>query len=123
MKTGRPEKKENKRNITKLIRYSQNEWDAVQAKVTESGLTYSEYMRRVSIKGDIVILSSETDELLNEIRTNLARIGANINMIARNSANILSGNDMYNYLSELENSGALARELKQEIDKFKDSLK
>lgn len=123
MKTGRPEKKENKRNITKLIRYSQNEWDAVQAKVTESGLTYSEYMRRVSIKGDIVIMSSETDELLNEIRTNLARIGANINMIARNSANILSGNDMYNYLSELENSGALARELKQEIDKFKDSLK
>ena len=123
MKTGRPEKKENKRNITKLIRYSQNEWDAVQAKVTESGLTYSEYMRRVSIKGDIVILSSETDELLNEIRTNLARIGANINMIARNSANILSGNDMYNYLSELENSGALARELKQEIDKFKDALK
>ena len=123
MKTGRPEKKENKRNITKLIRYSQNEWDAVQAKVTESGLTYSEYMRRVSIKGDIVIMSSETDEILNEIRTNLARIGANINMIARNSANILSGNDMYNYLSELENSGALARELKQEIDKFKDSLK
>lgn len=123
MKTGRPEKKEDKRKITKLIRYSQKEWDAVQAKVAESGLTYSEYMRRVSIKGDIVILSSETDELLNEIRTNLARIGANINMIARNSANILSGNDMYNYLSELENSGALARELKQEIDKFKDALK
>lgn len=124
MKTGRPRKENEKfKSIVKHIRYSPEEWEKVQSKLDETGLSFSEFIRRVSFKDEVIILSSETHDILNEIRSNLAHIGANINMLARKSANILDENDVYKFLADLENAGALAVELKNEIDKFKDALK
>ena len=124
MKTGRPKKKEEQlKGIVKHIRYSEEEWGKVQKRLDETGLSFSEFIRRVSFKNDVVIISSETNTVLNEVRANLAHIGANINMLARKSANILDENDVYKFLADLENAGALAVELKNEIDKFKDALK
>ena len=88
MKTGRPKKKEKDyKGIVKNIRYSEEEWAKVQKKLTETGLSYSEYMRHITIERKIYVINFQTLKELIEIQNTLAKIGNDINIIAKNSKN------------------------------------
>ena len=121
MKTGRPKKKESQcKGIVKNIRYSPEEWEKVQKKLDETGLSFSEFIRRASFDVEIKSIDLEVVKLLREVRGNLVKIGNNINIFARNSSGATLGAQ---HLEDLQNCGELAKQLAVELTKIKDSMK
>ena len=87
MRNGRPKKEKDQiRNIAKNIRYSKEEWEIVQEKLKETGLGYSEFIRKSSLNAEIKSIDLEVIKAIRDVRNNLIKIGNNINIIAKNSA-------------------------------------
>ena len=80
MRNGRPKKQKDQiRNIGKNIRYSKEEWEIVQEKLKETGLGYSEFIRKASLNVEIKSIDLEVVKAIRDVRNNLIKIGNNIN--------------------------------------------
>ena len=124
MKTGRPKKKEEDyTGIVKHIRYSEDEWAKVQKKLTETGLSYSEFIRRASFNVEIKSIDLEVVKTIRDVRNNLIKIGNNINIIAKNSAMVTTAEEYDRHLSDLQKCKDLAKELSAELVALKDSMR
>ena len=124
MNTGRPKKKDEQyRGIVKHIRYSEEEWSKVQKKLDETGLSFSEFIRRASSDVEIRSINMEAVKALRDVRNNLIKIGNNINIIAKNSAMVTTAEEYGRHLSDLETCRDLARELSAELAALKDSMR
>ena len=124
MNTGRPKKKDEQyRGIVKHIRYSEEEWLKVQKKLDETGLSFSEFIRRASSDVEIRSINMEAVKTLRDVRNNLIKIGNNINIIAKNSAMVTTAEEYGRHLSDLETCRDLARELSAELAALKDSMR
>lgn len=124
MNTGRPKKKvEEYKGIVKHIRYSEEEWAKVQKKLEETGLSYSEFIRRASFDVAIKSIDLEVVKAMREVRNNLVRIGNNINIIAKNSAMVTTAEEYDRFLSDLLKCREIAKELAAEIVQLKDSMR
>lgn len=124
MKTGRPKKKEEDyKSIVKHIRYSEDEWSKVQKKLTETGLSYSEFIRRASFNVEIKSIDLEVVKTIRDVRNNLIKIGNNINIIAKNSAMVTTAEEYDRHLSDLQKCQDLAKELSAELVALKDSMR
>ena len=123
MKTGRPKKKEEDyKGIVKHIRYSEDEWAKVQKKLTETGLSYSEFIRRASLNVEIKSIDLEVVKAIRDVRNNLIKIGNNINIIAKNSSMVTTADEYDRHLSDLQKCKDLAKELSAELVALKDSM-
>lgn len=124
MRNGRPKKQENQiRNIAKNIRYSKEEWKIVQEKLKETGLGYSEFIRRASLNVEIKSIDSEVVKAIRDVQSNLKKIGNNINIIAKNSAMVTTAEEYDRHLSDLQKCKDLAKELSAELIALKDSMR
>lgn len=124
MKTGRPKKKEDQfKSIVKHIRYSPDEWEKVQKKLDETGLSFSEFIRRASFSVEINSINLEVVKTFREVQNNLIKIGNNINTIARNSATVVTAEEYDRHLSDLLTCKEIAKELAAEIRQLKDTMK
>ena len=116
MKKGRPRKAtEQLRGITKNIRYTKEEWSIIQDKLDQSGLSFSEFIRRASYRAEIVPVDMDAIQVLRDAKVALNKIGANINMLARNSANILNTQDYQLFMGDLINCSKIAKELTAQL--------
>ena len=124
MKNGRPKKQEDQiRNIGKNIRYSKEEWEIVQEKLKETGLRYSEFIRKASLNVEIKSIDLEVIKAIRDVRNNLIKIGNNINIIAKNSAMVTTAEEYDRHLSDLQKCKDLAKELSAELMALKDTMK
>lgn len=124
MKNGRPKKQEDQiRNIGKNIRYSKEEWEIVQEKLKETGLGYSEFIRKASLNVEIKSIDLEVVKAIRDVRNNLIKIGNNINIIAKNSAMVTTAEEYDRHLSDLQKCKDLAKELSAELIALKDSMR
>lgn len=124
MRNGRPKKQEDQiRNIGKNIRYSKEEWEIVQEKLKETGLGYSEFIRRASLNVEIKSIDSEVVKAIRDVQSNLKKIGNNINIIAKNSAMVTTAEEYDRHLSDLQKCKDLAKELSAELIALKDSMR
>ena len=85
MKTGRPHKTESEtKDIVKHIRYSPDEWSRVEAKLQQSGRTFSEFVRQATFSANVMpSLDMGQITTLRELKVSLDRVGNNINQIAK----------------------------------------
>lgn len=124
MRNGRPKKQEDQiRNIGKNIRYSKEEWEIVQEKLKETGLGYSEFIRKASLNVEIKSIDLEVVKAIRDVRNNLIKIGNNINIIAKNSAMVTTAEEYDRHLSDLQKCKDLAKELSAELIALKDSMR
>lgn len=124
MRNGRPKKQEDQiRSIGKNIRYSKEEWEIVQEKLKETGLGYSEFIRKASLNVEIKSIDLEVVKAIRDVRNNLIKIGNNINIIAKNSAMVTTAEEYDRYLSDLQKCKDLAKELSAELIALKDSMR
>lgn len=124
MRNGRPKKEKDQiRNIAKNIRYSKEEWEIVQEKLKETGLGYSEFIRKSSLNAEIKSIDLEVIKAIRDVRNNLIKIGNNINIIAKNSAMVTTAEEYDRHLSDLQKCRELARELSAELIALKDSMR
>lgn len=124
MRNGRPKKEKDQiRNIAKNIRYSKEEWEIVQEKLKETGLGYSEFIRKSSLNAEIKSIDLEVIKAIRDVRNNLIKIGNNINIIAKNSAMVTTADEYDRHLSDLQKCKDLAKELSAELLALKDSMR
>lgn len=124
MKTGRPKKKKSQlKGIVKNIRYSPEEWEKVQKKLDETGLSFSEFIRRASFDVEIRSIDLEVVKTFRDVQNNLIKIGNNINTIARNSATVVTAQEYDRHLSDLLKCQEIAKELAAEIRQLKDTMR
>ena len=124
MRNGRPKKQKDQiRNIGKNIRYSKEEWEIVQEKLKETGLGYSEFIRKASLNVEIKSIDLEVVKAIRDVRNNLIKIGNNINIIAKNSAMVTTAEEYNRHLSDLQKCKDLAKELSAELIALKDSMR
>lgn len=124
MRNGRPKKQKDQiRNIGKNIRYSKEEWEIVQEKLKETGLGYSEFIRKASLNVEIKSIDLEVVKAIRDVRNNLIKIGNNINIIAKNSAMVTTAEEYERHLSDLQKCKDLAKELSTELLALKDSMR
>lgn len=124
MRNGRPKKQKDQiRNIAKNIRYSKEEWEIVQEKLKETGLGYSEFIRKSSLNAEIKSIDLEVIKAIRDVRNNLIKIGNNINIIAKNSAMVTTADEYDRHLSDLQKCKDLAKELSAELLALKDSMR
>lgn len=122
--TGRPKKETTEvKDIVKHIRYSAEEWETVQGKLESSGLSYSEFIRRASFRVSITPVNMEAINVLRDTRTELVRIGNNINQIARHGATVVDQNSLDLFIQDLQKCNDMAKELSAELQKIKDAIK
>ena len=124
MRNGRPKKQKDQiRNIGKNIRYSKEEWEIVQEKLKETGLGYSEFIRKASLNVEIKSIDLEVVKTIRDVRNNLIKIGNNINIIAKNSSMVTTADEYDRHLSDLQKCKDLAKELSAELVALKDSMR
>lgn len=123
MKNGRPKKEtEQVKDIVKHIRYSAEEWEKVQGKLESSGLSYSDFIRKASFRVTITPVNMEAIRELRDTRTELSRIGNNINAIARNGAMVTDPASLDFFLQDLRKCRDIAKELSAELDKIRRTI-
>ena len=123
MKNGRPKKDtEQVKDIVKHIRYSAEEWEKVQGKLESSGLSYSDFIRKATFRVTITPVNMEAIRELRDTRTELSRIGNNINAIARNGAMVTDPASLDFFLQDLRKCRDIAKELSAELDKIRRTI-
>lgn len=94
-----------KRNIQKIIRFSEEEWTIIEKRISKSGInSFNEFMVQMGMNGFILI---EDYEYLIEVSKEINYIGRNINQIAykTNINNSTNENDLkliLKYLTEIK---------------------
>ena len=125
MKTGRPHKTEsNTKDIVKHIRYSPDEWARVEAKLQQSGRTFSEFVRQATFSVNVMpSLDMGQITTLRELKVSLDRVGNNINQIAKSGSMVTDPFSLKRYLKELQNCKKEAEELSAILLQIRNSLR
>lgn len=121
MKTGRPKKVEN-RTVNRTIRFTEEEFSAIQEKADLAGITVSEMIRRSACGAKISHVDISAVSVLRDSRATLTRIGNNINQLAKkcNSANLPA--ELRANLAEWLTYGEIIEELKAQLLKIMNSM-
>ena len=125
MKTGRPHKTESEtKDIVKHIRYSPDEWSRVEAKLQQSGRTFSEFVRQATFSANVMpSLDMGQITTLRELKVSLDRVGNNINQIAKSGSMVTDSFSLERYLKELQNCKKEAEELSAIILQIRNTLR
>ena len=125
MKTGRPHKTESEtKDIVKHIRYSPDEWARVEAKLQQSGRTFSEFVRQVTFSANVMpFLDMGQITTLRELKVSLDRVGNNINQIAKSGSMVTDSFSLERYLKELQNCKKEAEELSSILLQIRNALR
>ena len=125
MKTGRPHKTESEtKDIVKHIRYSPDEWSRVEAKLQQSGRTFSEFVRQATFSANVMpSLDMGQITTLRELKVSLDRVGNNINQIAKSGSMVTDSFSLERYLKELQNCKKEAEELLSILLQIRNALR
>lgn len=125
MKTGRPHKTESEtKDIVKHIRYSPDEWSRVEAKLQQSGRTFSEFVRQATFSANVMpSLDIGQITTLRELKVSLDRVGNNINQIAKSGSMVTDSFSLERYLKELQNCKKEAEELSAILLQIRNTLR
>lgn len=125
MKTGRPHKTESEtKDIVKHIRYSPDEWARVEAKLQQSGRTFSEFIRQATFSANVMpSLDMGQITTLRELKVSLDRVGNNINQIAKSGSMVTDSFSLERYLKELQNCKKEAEELSSILLQIRNTLR
>lgn len=125
MKTGRPHKTESEtKDIVKHIRYSPDEWARVEAKLQQSGRTFSEFVRQATFSASVMpSLDMGQITILRELKVSLDRVGNNINQIAKSGSMVTDSFSLERYLKELQNCKKEAEELSAILLQIRNTLR
>ena len=125
MKTGRPHKTESEtKDIVKHIRYSPDEWSRVEAKLQQSGRTFSEFVRQATFSANVMpSLDMGQITTLRELKVSLDRVGNNINQIAKSGSMVTDSFSLERYLKELQNCEKEAEELSSILLQIRNALR
>lgn len=125
MKTGRPHKTESEtKDIVKHIRYSPDEWSRVEAKLQQSGRTFSEFVRQATFSANVMpSLDMGQITTLRELKVSLDRVGNNINQIAKYGSMVTDSFSLERYLKELQNCKKEAEELSAILLQIRNTLR
>lgn len=125
MKTGRPHKTESEtKDIVKHIRYSPDEWSRVEAKLQQSGRTFSEFVRQATFSANVMpSLDMGQITTLRELKVSLDRLGNNINQIAKSGSMVSDSFSLERYLKELQNCKKEAEELSSILLQIRNALR
>lgn len=125
MKTGRPHKTElETKDIVKHIRYSPDEWSRVEAKLQQSGRTFSEFVRQATFSANVMpSLDMGQITTLRELKVSLDRVGNNINQIAKSGSMVTDSFSLERYLKELQNCKKEAEELSAILLQIRNTLR
>lgn len=125
MKTGRPHKTESEtKDIVKHIRYSPDEWSRVEAKLQQSGRTFSEFVRQATFSANVMpSLDMGQITTLRELKVSLDRVGNNINQIAKSGSMVTDSFSLERYLKELQNCKKEAEELSSILLQIRNTLR
>lgn len=125
MKTGRPHKTESEtKDIVKHIRYSPDEWSRVEAKLQQSGRTFSEFVRQATFSANVMpSLDMGQITTLRELKVSLDRVGNNINQIAKSGSMVTDSFSSERYLKELQNCKKEAEELSAILLQIRNTLR
>ena len=125
MKTGRPHKTESEtKDIVKHIRYSPDEWARVEAKLQQSGCTFSEFVRLATFSAQVnPPRNIERLNILRELNISLDRVGRNINQIAKFGAMVTDSFSLERYVKELQNCKKEAEELSAILLQIRNTLR
>lgn len=125
MKTGRPHKTESEtKDIVKHIRYSPDEWARVEAKLQQSGRTFSEFIRQATFSANVMpSLDMGQITTLRELKVSLDRVGNNINQIAKSGSMVTDSFSLERYLKELQNCKKEAEELSAILLQIRNTLR
>lgn len=125
MKTGRPHKTESEtKDIVKHIRYSPDEWFRVEAKLQQSGRTFSEFVRQATFSANVMpSLDMGQITTLRELKVSLDRVGNNINQIAKSGSMVTDSFSLERYLKELQNCKKEAEELSAILLQIRNTLR
>ena len=125
MKTGRPHKTESEtKDIVKHIRYSPDEWSRVEAKLQQSGRTFSEFVRQATFSANVMpSLDMRQITTLRELKVSLDRVGNNINQIAKSGSMVTDSFSLERYLKELQNCKKEAEELSAILLQIRNTLR
>lgn len=125
MKTGRPHKTESEtKDIVKHIRYSPDEWARVEAKLQQSGRTFSEFVRQATFSANVMpSLDMGQITTLRELKVSLDRVGNNINQIAKSGSMVTDSFSLERYLKELQNCKKEAEELSSILLQIRNALR
>lgn len=125
MKTGRPHKTElETKDIVKHIRYSPDEWSRVEAKLQQSGRTFSEFVRQATFSANVMpSLDMGQITTLRELKVSLDRVGNNINQIAKSGSMVTDSFSLERYLKELQNCKKEAEELSSILLQIRNALR
>lgn len=125
MKTGRPHKTESEtKDIVKHIRYSPDEWARVEAKLQQSGRTFSEFIRQATFSANVMpSLDMGQITTLRELKVSLDRVGNNINQIAKSGSMVTDSFSLERYLKELQNCKKEAEELSSILLQIRNALR
>ena len=105
------------------MRYTQEEWDELQLKLKDSGLTYSQFMRQAMRRSQVIKYDTEAYASIRETRLELKRIGININNIARQGAMIMDAKSLDFYLHDLLNCRDYAKSLYERLEEIEIKIK
>lgn len=125
MKTGRPHKTESEtKDIVKHIRYSPDEWSRVEAKLQQSGRTFSEFVRQATFSANVMpSLDMGQITTLRELKVSLDRVGNNINQIAKSGSMVTDSFSLERYLKELQNCKKEVEELSAILLQIRNTLR
>ena len=125
MQTGRPHKTESEtKDIVKHIRYSPDEWSRVEAKLQQSGRTFSEFVRQATFSANVMpSLDMGQITTLRELKVSLDRVGNNINQIAKSGSMVTDSFSLERYLKELQNCKKEAEELSAILLQIRNTLR
>lgn len=125
MKTERPHKTESEtKDIVKHIRYSPDEWSRVEAKLQQSGRTFSEFVRQATFSANVMpSLDMGQITTLRELKVSLDRVGNNINQIAKSGSMVTDSFSLERYLKELQNCKKEAEELSAILLQIRNTLR
>ena len=112
------------KDIVKHIRYSPDEWARVEAKLQQSGRTFSEFVRQATFSANVMpSLDMGQITTLRELKVSLDRVGNNINQIAKSGSMVTDSFSLERYLKELQNCKKEAEELSAILLQIRNTLR
>ena len=123
-KKGRPKKEAGTtKPVVQSIRYTQAEWDDLEAKLQESGLSYTQFMRQAAKRAKVIKYDTADYAAIRDARLELKRIGININNIARHGAMVTDPESLDTFMKDLRNCREIAKELYANLQKIENAIK
>ena len=123
-KKGRPKKEAGTtKPVVQSIRYTQAEWDELESKLQDSGLTYTQFMRQAAKRAKVIKYDTADYAAIRDTRLELKRIGININNIARHGAMATTSGELDIFLQDLRKCRDIARVLYANLQKIENAIR